>query len=77
MIISKCQIYYTTADVQQDGIGAILDERVRELFGEEYRHDELVRISVMYAKNGKTAYNGKTYSGLFMSHTLLVTLKTY
>src|SRR5680860_354587 len=53
---------YTPADVQADGIGAVLDERNRELFGEEYRHDELVRISVILAKTGKMAYNGKTYS---------------
>lgn len=52
---------YTVADVTTDGIGAVLDERVRELFGEEYRHDELVRIAVILAKSGKT-YNGKTYS---------------
>src|SRR5574340_804087 len=53
---------YTAADVQKDGIGAILDERARELYGEEYRHDELVRISVIFAKSGKPCYNGKTYS---------------
>ena len=53
---------YTIADIQTDGIGAVLDERNRELFGEEYRHDELVRISVIFAKTGKMAYNGKTYS---------------
>lgn len=53
---------YTVADVQTEGIGAILDERNRELYGEEYRHDELVRISVIFAKTGKAAYNGKTYS---------------
>ena len=53
---------YTVGDVQRDGIGAVLDERVRELFGQEYRHDELVRISVILAKSGKTCYNGKTYS---------------
>jgi len=53
---------YTPGDVQVEGIGAVLDERNRELFGEEYRHDELVRISVIFAKTGKTAYNGKTYS---------------
>lgn len=52
---------YTAADVTNDGIGAILDERNRELCGEEYRHDELVRISVILAKTGKTAYNGKSY----------------
>ena len=53
---------YDAAKVQADGIRAILDERTRELYGEEYRHDELVRISVIFAKSGKTAYNGKTYS---------------
>ncbi len=53
---------YTVGDVQADGIGAVLDERVRELFGQEYRHDELVRISVILAKSGKPCYNGKTYS---------------
>lgn len=52
---------YTTADLMSGGVGAVLDERNRELFGEEYRHDELVRISVIFAKTGKTAYNGKTY----------------
>ncbi|WP_372950722.1 RagB/SusD family nutrient uptake outer membrane protein [Mariniphaga sp.] len=53
---------YTASDIQNEGIGAVLDERVRELWGEEYRHDELVRISVIFAKTGKAAYNGKTYS---------------
>jgi hypothetical protein len=53
---------YTPGDVQTDGIGAILDERNRELYAEEYRHDELVRISIIFAKTGKAAYNGKTYS---------------
>lgn len=53
---------YTVADVQTDGIGAILDERNRELYGEEYRHDELVRMSVILAKTGKPCYNGNTYS---------------
>ncbi len=53
---------YTVGDVQIEGIGAVLDERNRELYGEEYRHDELVRIAVIFAKSGKSAYNGKTYS---------------
>lgn len=53
---------YTVADVQAEGIGAILDERNRELYGEEYRHDELVRMSVIFAKTGKSTYEGKTYS---------------
>lgn len=53
---------YSASDVQSQGIGAVLDERTRELYGEEYRHDELVRISVIFAKTGKAAYNGKTYT---------------
>ncbi len=52
---------YTAADFAEEGIGAILDERCRELYGEEYRHDEMVRMSVISAKTGK-AYKGKTYS---------------
>lgn len=52
---------YTAADVQAEGVGAILDERNRELYGEEYRHDELVRMSVIYAKTGKS-YKGHSYS---------------
>jgi hypothetical protein len=59
---ANAQVMYTAADVTAAGIGAVLDERVRELYGEEYRHDELVRISVVLAKSGKTCYNGKTYS---------------
>lgn len=52
---------YTAADVAADGIGAVLDERCRELYGEEYRHDEIVRMAVILAKSGKS-YNGKIYS---------------
>ena len=40
----------TAADVN---IGEILDERARELYYEENRHIELVRISYIYAKTGK------------------------
>ena len=53
---------YTANDVRTAGIGAVLDERARELYGEEFRHDELVRISVIFAKSGKPSYNGKTYT---------------
>ena len=53
---------YSAGDVASFGIGAVLDERARELYGEEFRHDELVRISVIFAKSGKPCYNGKTYS---------------
>ena len=58
---ANAKYMYTIADVTADGIGAVLDERCRELYGEEYRHDELVRIAVIFAKSGKS-YNGKTYS---------------
>lgn len=40
----------TAAEVN---IGTILDERARELYYEESRHLELVRISYIYAKTGK------------------------
>ena len=53
---------YTAGDVQTEGIGAILDERNREFYGEEYRHDELVRIAVIFAKTGKSDYMGNAYS---------------
>ena len=59
---ANAKYMYTIADVQTDGIGAVLDERTRELYGEEYRHDELVRVAVILAKSGKTCYNGKSYS---------------
>ncbi len=59
---ANAKAMYTAGDIQSMGIGAILDERARELYGEEYRHFELVRISVILAKTGKTCYNGKTYS---------------
>lgn len=44
-------------------IGAILDERARELYYEESRHAELVRISYTYAKTGKPCevFGGKVY----------------
>ena len=43
-------------------IGTILDERARELYYEEPRKTELTRISYLFAKTGKAAENGKTYS---------------
>ncbi|EOR94725.1 putative outer membrane protein [Arcticibacter svalbardensis MN12-7] len=43
-------------------IGTILDERARELYWEEPRKTELTRIAYIFAKTGKTAYNGKTYN---------------
>ena len=50
---------YDAADIN---IGTILDERARELYYEEPRKTELTRMAYVYAKTGKTAYNGKTYS---------------
>lgn len=51
---------YTASDIN---IGAILDERARELYFEENRHIELTRIAYTYAKTGKNcAYFGKQYS---------------
>ncbi len=50
---------YTT---DQINIGTILDERARELYYEEKRKTELTRIAYIYAKTGKTCYNGKTYN---------------
>ena len=50
-----------TAD--EAGISAVLAERARELYYNEPRHVELVRISYMYARTGKTCeWNGRTYS---------------
>tara|TARA_R110000868_G_scaffold131702_2_gene341919 strand:- start:23488 stop:25338 length:1851 start_codon:yes stop_codon:yes gene_type:complete len=49
----------TATDVD---IAYILDERARELYYEEGRKTELTRIAFIFAKTGKAAYNGKTYS---------------
>ena len=43
-------------------ISTVLDERARELFWEELRHVELVRVSYLLAKTGKASETGKTYS---------------
>ena len=45
------------------GISEILAERARELYYEENRHVELVRISYLYAKTGKAceAFGGRIY----------------
>ena len=50
----------TAADIN---IGEILDERARELYYEENRHIELVRISYIYAKTGKPCevFGGQIY----------------
>lgn len=51
----------TAADIN---IGEILDERARELYYEENRHIELVRISYIYAKTGKPCeiFGGHVYN---------------
>lgn len=49
-------------DASKVNIGAILDERARELYWEEPRKTELTRIAYIFAQTGKPAYNGKTYS---------------
>lgn len=51
------------------GISEVLAERARELFYEEFRHDELIRIAYTYAKTGKvcevfnTKYTLEKFSG--------------
>ncbi|MDQ3846264.1 MAG: RagB/SusD family nutrient uptake outer membrane protein, partial [Bacteroidota bacterium] len=49
-------------DASKVNIGTILDERARELFYEEPRKTELTRIAFIFAKTGKVAENGKSYS---------------
>lgn len=55
---AKCDPY-AAADIN---IGTILDERARELYYEEPRKTELTRMSYIFAKTGKVAYNGKSYN---------------
>ncbi len=43
-------------------IGTILDERARELYWEELRHVEMVRVSYLFTKTGKADEYGKTYT---------------
>jgi len=59
---ANAQYVYTAADIQNQAIGAVLDERNRELFFEELRKVELTRIAIIYARTGIQCYNGKTYS---------------
>jgi hypothetical protein len=42
--------------------GTILDQRDRELYYEELRHEELVRISYLFAQTGKSDYKGRSYN---------------
>jgi hypothetical protein len=48
-------------DVSKIDIGAVLDERARELYIEEPRKTELTRIAYLFAKTGKP-YRGKSYT---------------
>lgn len=47
---------------QEVTLDFILDERARELFAEEPRHSELIRISYILAKLGKDGYNLNGFS---------------
>ncbi|MEN8116398.1 MAG: RagB/SusD family nutrient uptake outer membrane protein [Bacteroidota bacterium] len=58
---ANAKVTFTVTDAQQMGVEMVMDERARELYGEEYRHDEMVRWSIIFAKTGKP-YKGKTYS---------------
>jgi hypothetical protein len=49
-------------DPSEINMGTILDERARELYYEEPRKTELTRVAFIFAKTGKTAENGKSYS---------------
>lgn len=54
---AKCEQLYTTVTIDD-----IFDERARELYLEEFRHDELVRASYCLAQTGIADRNGKTYT---------------
>ena len=56
---AKCTTMYTPGEIT---MGAIVDERARELTYEELRHVELSRISYIFALTGKADEFGKTYS---------------
>ena len=56
---AQCAPY---TDASKITMATILDERARELFFEEPRKTELTRISFLFAKTGKVAENGKTYT---------------
>lgn len=59
---ANAQYMYTSADIETQKIGAVLDERARELYYEEPRKVELTRIAIIYARTGIPCYNGKTYN---------------
>jgi len=49
-------------DPQEVSLDFILDERARELFAEEPRHSELLRVSYILAKLGKDGYSLNAFS---------------
>lgn len=55
---AKCSRFYGGSV----NIGDIMNERGRELYMEEFRHSELVRVSMIMAKNGIPDEWGNTYS---------------
>jgi hypothetical protein len=59
---ANAKYMYTASDIQTKKIGAVLDERARELYYEELRKVELTRIAIIYATTGIPCYNGKIYS---------------
>ena len=59
---ANAQTMYTASDIQTKKIGAVLDERTRELYFEELRKVELTRMAIIYAKTGIQCYNGKIYT---------------
>ena len=46
---ANAQYMYSAADVEKQKIGAVLDERARELYYEEPRKVELTRMAIIYA----------------------------
>ncbi len=59
---ANAQTMYSANDIQSQTIGAVLDERTRELYYEELRKVELTRIAIIYATTGIQCYNGKIYT---------------
>ncbi|HOF19678.1 MAG TPA: RagB/SusD family nutrient uptake outer membrane protein [Bacteroidales bacterium] len=59
---ANAQYMYTADDLEELQIGAVLDERNRELYYEELRKFELTRISYIFASTNIQCYNGKTYT---------------
>lgn len=59
---ANAEYMYSASDIQQEGIGPVLDERNCELYLEEPRKVELTRMAIIFARTGIQCYNGKTYS---------------